>query len=194
MSLVGLHQALPRDHALAAVAVLALADEALQHRRLRLLDLQEQRVLVVDAEEQGDPGLGADAAHANDLARQIDEPELLKQVAAVGLERPLVGTDEREHFLLERVPLDLSGSSSSTGTISGGSLMMRGSPSTRWVSLSNACMLSFVRDLSRMASAFFSRFGSSPGAELCDRLLGATGASTKARGWASARSRAIASL
>ena len=158
-----LHQALTGDDALAAVAVLALADEPLEHRRLRLLDLQEQRVLVVDAEEERDPGAGADAADADDLAGQVDEPELLEQVAAVGLERPPVGADEGAHLLLELRPARrASGRSSSIGTISGGSLMMRGSPSTRWVSFSNACMLSLVRDFSMLASAFFSRFGSTP--------------------------------
>jgi len=40
--------------------------------------------------------------------------------------------------------------------------MIRGSPSTRRVSLSKACMLSFVRDLSSWARAFFRRFGSMP--------------------------------
>ena len=62
---------------------------------------------VVDAEKEGDPGACADAAHADDLARQVDEPELLEQVAAVGLQRPPVGTNESAHFLLELVPLDL---------------------------------------------------------------------------------------
>jgi len=55
-----------------------------------------------------------------------------------------------------------TGRSSSIGTISGGSLMIRRLPSTIAVSLSKACMLSFVRDFATSASTFFSRFGSTP--------------------------------
>ena len=102
-----LHQPLAGDDALAAVAVLALADESLQHRRLRLLDLQEQRVFVVDAEEERDPGAGADAADPDDLAGQVDEPELLQQVATVGLERAPVGADQVADLALDRVALHL---------------------------------------------------------------------------------------
>ena len=53
-----LHQALPGDHPLAVVAEVAGADEALQHRLLRLLDLQHQRVVAVAAQQQGDPARG----------------------------------------------------------------------------------------------------------------------------------------
>ena len=42
-----LHQPLAGDDPLAAVVVLALADELLQHRRLGFLDLEEERVLIV---------------------------------------------------------------------------------------------------------------------------------------------------
>src|ERR1700751_782997 len=42
-----LHQPLSRDHALAVVRVGAGAAEPLEHRRLCLLDLQEQRVIMV---------------------------------------------------------------------------------------------------------------------------------------------------
>src|SRR4029077_6182553 len=42
-----LHQALTLDHALAVVGVAALAQVRLEHRRLGLLRLQEQRVIVV---------------------------------------------------------------------------------------------------------------------------------------------------
>jgi len=52
--------------------------------------------------------------------------------------------------------------SSSIGTISGGSLMIRRSPSTTCVSFSKACMLSLVRALAMLAPAFFSRLGSTP--------------------------------
>ena len=47
------------------------------------------------------------------------------------------------------------------GTMSGGSLTIRGSPSTTWVSLSNAWMLSFVRAFSTRRSASLRPFLSS---------------------------------
>ena len=49
---------------------------------------------------------------------------------------------------------------SRAGWISGGALMIRGSPSTTSVSLEKACMLSRVRVLARFFSSTFSRFGS----------------------------------
>src|SRR5262249_61994941 len=60
-----LHQALACNHPLAAVLVLALAGELLEHRALRLLDLQEQRIAIVNAEEERDPGARPDAADAD---------------------------------------------------------------------------------------------------------------------------------
>ena len=78
-----LHQPLALDDALAVVAELALAEERLEHRRLRLLHLQEERIVVVAAEEEQDEGPGPDAADADDLAGGIDEPEPLEQMAAV---------------------------------------------------------------------------------------------------------------
>ena len=90
----GLHQPLALDHALAVVRELALAEERLEHRRLRLLHLQEQRVVVVAAEEEDDPRPRADAADADDLAGGVDEAEPLEQVAAVALQRPPVRADD----------------------------------------------------------------------------------------------------
>ena len=57
-----------------------VAEVRLEHRRLRLLDLQEERVVVVAAEQQHDPAPRADAADADDLAGEVDDPELLEQV------------------------------------------------------------------------------------------------------------------
>ena len=83
----GLHQPLAGDHPLTVVLELARAEELLEHRCLGLLQLQEQRILAVAAEQQRDPGAGADAAHADDLAREVGQPELLEQHAPVVLER-----------------------------------------------------------------------------------------------------------
>ena len=55
-------------------------DELLEHRGLRLLGLQEQRVVVVAAEHQDDPRPGADAADADDLAGDVGDAEVLEQV------------------------------------------------------------------------------------------------------------------
>jgi hypothetical protein len=63
----GLHQPLPDDDALAVVGELARARVLLEHRRLRLLDLQKQRLVTDAAEQQRDPGLRPDAADPDDL-------------------------------------------------------------------------------------------------------------------------------
>jgi hypothetical protein len=56
------------DDTLALVAVSALASVVGQHRALGLLGLQEQRIEAVVGFYQQDPGFGADAAYADDLA------------------------------------------------------------------------------------------------------------------------------
>ena len=61
----------------------ALRQVVLQHRLRGLLDLQEQRVLLVAALQQDDERPGADAADADDLARNVDHLEPLEQVTAV---------------------------------------------------------------------------------------------------------------
>ena len=84
------------------------------------------------------------------LRARCDEPELLEQRPAVGLQRAAVAAHElAQHARSSASARDL-GNSSSTGSISGGSLMMRGSPSTTCVSFENACMLSRVRALARL--------------------------------------------
>ena len=70
-----LHQALALDHALAVVVVIARSEVALEDRRLGLLELEEQRVVVVAAEHEQHPVPGADAADADDLAGEVDDPE-----------------------------------------------------------------------------------------------------------------------
>ena len=50
-----------------------------EHRRPRLLDLQEQRVIVVAAEQQDDPAARADAADPDHLAGHVDELEPVEQ-------------------------------------------------------------------------------------------------------------------
>jgi len=43
------------------------AQKRLEYRRLRLLELQKQRIVVVAAEQQDDPRARANAADAHDL-------------------------------------------------------------------------------------------------------------------------------
>ena len=94
MSLGGLHQALALDDALAVLLVLARAEVRLEHRRLGLLELQEQRIVVVAAEQQQDPGAGPDAADADDLAGRVDVAEPLEQLSAVAGQGRAVVADE----------------------------------------------------------------------------------------------------
>ena len=81
----GLRQSLALDDPLAVLGERALAQERLEHRCLRLLELQEQRVVLVAAEHQHDPGARADAADADDLARRVDVAKALEQLPAVGV-------------------------------------------------------------------------------------------------------------
>ena len=59
MSLAACIRCWPATTRCAVVGVAALAHELLQHRRFGLLGLQEQRVVVVPADHQQDPGPGA---------------------------------------------------------------------------------------------------------------------------------------
>jgi hypothetical protein len=74
-------------HALAVVRVPARAQVGIEHRGLRLLGLEDEWILAVAADEEADGRARADAPHADDLARRVDEPVRLEQVAPV-LSRP----------------------------------------------------------------------------------------------------------
>ena len=84
--------------------VAALGQVVLQHRPGRLLDLQEQRVLLVAALEQADEGPGADAAHPHHLAGHVDQLEPLQQPALIVPQGGPVGAE-----LLAEHPLHLVG-------------------------------------------------------------------------------------
>ena len=100
----------------------ARAEERLEHRRLGLLELQEQRIGVVAAEHEHDPGARSHAAHPDDLPGGIDVAEPLEQAAGgrraasrgrsgSGSGAPASGLDGARRR-----------TSSSIGTIIGGSL------------------------------------------------------------------------
>ena len=77
---------LAADDPLAVVLELARAQVGLEHRRLRLLRLQHERVLAVAADEQEYPRARADAADAHDLAGHVDEPVGAEEVPPVRVE------------------------------------------------------------------------------------------------------------
>jgi len=80
----GLHQPLAVHHPLTLVLELARPGERGQHRFLRLLELQEQRLVRGVAEQQEDERLGADRAHADHLAGEVAEVEAVQHLTAVG--------------------------------------------------------------------------------------------------------------
>ena len=153
----GLHEPLPLDDPPPVVRVGALADVRLEHGRLRFLDLEEERIALVASEQQRDPAPGPDAADADDLAGDVDELELLEEVATIGLEAPAV-VAEGSRSSSRSCSASASGMSSSSRTISGGSLddpdlAVDAGP----VSLANARRLSLLRALARF---FWNRLSS----------------------------------
>ena len=88
-----LGQALALDDPAPVVLVRALAHVRLQHRRLGLLDLEEQRVAVVATADVRDPAPGADAPDAHHLPRHVHQLVGLEQVAPVGLEALAVAAE-----------------------------------------------------------------------------------------------------
>ena len=84
-----------------------------------------------------DPRPGADAAHADDLAGDVGQAEVLEQVAPIALQRRPVAAQQRRTQSISS-SCSMPSTSSSIGWMSGGSLMIRRSPSTTWDSLSRA--------------------------------------------------------
>src|SRR5215203_3183865 len=89
----GLHHPLPSNHPFAVLTVTALGQRALQDRPGRLLDLQEQRILLIATLEQSDEGPGADTAHPDHLAGHIDQLEPLQQPPLIVTQAGPVGTE-----------------------------------------------------------------------------------------------------
>ena len=126
----------------------------LQHRRRGLLDLQEQRVLLVAALQQHDERPGADAADAHDLAGHVDDLEPLEQVAAIVLAASR-GTARNCSWIsvLQLVDgMPMLAARSRSGITIGGWLTIRYWPSTSSASFDSACRLSRVRAFSCAAS------------------------------------------
>src|SRR5262245_11137878 len=89
----GLGQALADDNALALVAVFAGPGEGGQHRLLRLLQLQEQRLIGAVTEQQHDERLGSDRPDADDLAREVAEVVMPQHLAPIRFQRVQVACD-----------------------------------------------------------------------------------------------------
>ena len=84
---------MPFDDALAVLGEVALAAVGLEHGRFRLLDLQEQWIGLVLAEQQDDPASCSDAPDTDDLAGVVGHAEALEQMLAVVLQGTPVGTE-----------------------------------------------------------------------------------------------------
>jgi hypothetical protein len=80
-------------HPLTGLPVPALAQVRFQHRRGRLLYLEEERIVRVASLEQDDVCPGSDAADADDLAGHVHHLEALEQLAPVILQGRPVGTE-----------------------------------------------------------------------------------------------------
>jgi hypothetical protein len=104
-----LHHPLAGDHPLPVVPVAARRQVVLQDRGGRLLELQEQRVVPVSALEQDDVGPGADAAHADHLAGQVEHLEPFQQLAVVVAEGGPVGAELLPEQALHAVGRDAVG-------------------------------------------------------------------------------------
>ena len=81
-----LQPTLAGDDPLAVRWVRTRFEEPFEDRGLGLLDLEEERVVVAGALEQGHVRPETDAADADDLQRRIDDPVAIEQDAAILLE------------------------------------------------------------------------------------------------------------
>ena len=84
---------------------LARPEERLEHRRLRLLELEEQGVRLVSTEEKDDPGTRSHAAHADHLACGMHIAVALEQRSPVVRERTAVGGNHVPDRVLEMLLL-----------------------------------------------------------------------------------------
>jgi hypothetical protein len=76
---------------------LTASEVGLEHRGLRLLHLEHQHVVRPAAREQRDVAAGPDAADADDLAGDVNDLVLVREVAAVAPQRSLVLAPEVVH-------------------------------------------------------------------------------------------------
>jgi hypothetical protein len=103
----GLHHPLPFHDAPSVLRVLTLPEERFQDRGLRFLELEEQRVVLVAAHHQQDPGPGTHAADTDDLSGGMHVPVALQQVAPVARQRGCVRANHATHNVLQVVLLGI---------------------------------------------------------------------------------------
>ncbi len=96
-------KSLPVDDSFAMLGIPTQAYIGFQHRGLRLLDLQEERIGLIAPHEQNHPGPRAHTAHADDLAGDVNVVVLLHEVAAVDEQGLPVVADEVSDDPLELV-------------------------------------------------------------------------------------------
>jgi hypothetical protein len=100
----GLHGPLADHHPLAAGGEPGAPGERLQHRGLRLLDLQQQ-LLAVRGREQADRAEGADAADPHHLEQHVDQPVAPQQQRPVRRQRrDIAGEGQPSVVLVLRQP------------------------------------------------------------------------------------------
>ena len=113
----------------------------LEHRGLGLLGLQEQRVAARRGRAAGRSRRGCRRCRRRRPCGRCRRAELLEQMPPVGLQRAPVARGAVRAARVELVRRLAPAQSSSIGTISGGSLMIRGWPSTSCGrACSSACM------------------------------------------------------
>src|SRR5215471_9539818 len=77
----------------------------LEHGRLGLLDLEEERVVVRAAMHEDDPARSADAADADHLPRDVDDLVLLEEPPPVQVQRRKVGPKKKLEPLQDGTPI-----------------------------------------------------------------------------------------
>src|SRR5262249_10230176 len=102
-----LHELLPGNHACTLIreeGAWRVWQMCLEHGGLRLLDLEEERICVVTTGQKRDEAAGADAAHADDLARHVDNLVAREQVALRTAHRLRVRLEDAAHPFVLPLP------------------------------------------------------------------------------------------
>src|SRR5271157_5182912 len=94
-----LHQALAFHHPIPLVCVATLAPRRLQYRPARFLDLQEERIVVV--QKEGNHAAGPHAAHTHDFHDCVLVAITLVQTSPIRLQRLLISFGELVALLVE---------------------------------------------------------------------------------------------
>ena len=103
----GLHRALAGDHAVPVVRISALPHEALEHRLLRFLDLQHERVVLVRPLKHEDPGARTHRPHAHDLVGDVHGRVFADEPSLVGLQGRAILRQNVGHHGLEPVRVEV---------------------------------------------------------------------------------------